>query len=160
MSLPTDWYEIAPSGSPDNYVTTCKVRFSWRNPPAWIYAIMSKADYYHDYGSFYADPNAAEPTLICCVAPGFYFDVSVIGGNAKTLPGALPHDLIYSLADAMANFYGVSVRTILHIADHWFLATLRMTGWAFKRTYFCAVRAFGYEFNRLGRWLRGAEDKQ
>lgn len=155
MSQPSsDWYVKAPAGSPDKYVTTRKVRFTWRNPPKWIYAIMSRADFYHKDGSFYADQNAAEPTLICCIGPGFYFDVSVIGGNSKTLPGALPHDLIYSLVDAMAAFYNVDVRTILHIADHWFLATLRMSGWMFSRTYFAAVRMFGYPFNRLGKWMR------
>lgn len=147
--MKSDWYDKAPEGSPDDYVTTRKVTFSWRNPPAWIYAIISKADYSDRHGSIYAAANAAEPTLICCIAPGFYFDVSVIGGTKRSLPGALPHDRIYASAVAIAAFYGIPRRTVLHIADHWFLATLRMSGFLFARTYFCAVRAFGYAFNSL-----------
>jgi len=149
MKLPNDWYAKAPAGSPDTYVTTRKVTFSWTNPPEWIYEIISKADYSDEHGSLYAAPHAVVPTLICCIAPGFFFDVSVIGGNMKTLPAALPHDRIYAAAKKIAAFYGISRRTVLHIADHWFLATLRMSGFMFKRAYFCAVRAFGYAFNSL-----------
>lgn len=149
MDSNNPWYIKAPEGSLDNFVTTRKVTYSWRNPPKWIYDILSKADYTDIHGSIYAAPNAAEPTLICCIAAGYFFDVSVVGGNSKTLPGALPHDRIYEAAEKIADFYGVSRRTVLHIADHWFLATLRMTGWTFKRTYFTAVRMFGYGFNSL-----------
>lgn len=144
-----DWYVKAPPGSPDTYVTTRDVTFSWVNPPTWIYDIIAKADFYHENGSIYAARKAAVPTLICCVKKGFFFNVSFIGGTAKSLVGALPHDLIYSLAKAMAAAYGVSRRTILHIADHWFLAALRMSKWMFPRTYFLAVRMFGYTFNSL-----------
>ena len=147
--MASNWYEAASEGSEDTYVTTRDVTFSWVNPPKWIYDIIAKADFYHHHGSIYAARKAAEPTLICCVKREFYFDISVIGGNAKTLPAALPHDLIYSLAKAMSAAYGVSRRTILHIGDHWFLATLRMSGWLLPRTYFFAVRAFGYTFNSL-----------
>lgn len=149
MDSNSPWYIKAPAGSPDTYVTTSKVTYSWRNPPKWIYDILSKDDYTDIYGSIYAAPHAAEPTLICCIAAGYYFDVSVIGGNSKTLPGALPHDRMYQAAAHIAKFYGVSRRDILHIADHWFLATLRMSGWTFKRSYFAAVRMFGYGFNTL-----------
>ena len=149
MDSNTVWYVKAPAGSPDTYVTTRKVTFSWKNPPKWIYDIISKADYSDEYGSIYAAPNAAEPTLICCISPGFYFDVSVIGGNSKTLQGALPHDRIYKSATAIARFYGISVRKVLHIADHWFLACLRMAKWMFSRSYFIAVRTFGYGFSSL-----------
>lgn len=145
----TPWYMKAPAGSPDTYVTTRKVTYSWTNPPKWIYDIISKADYGDIHGSIYAAQSALVPTLICCIADGYYFDVSVVGGNAQTLPGALPHDRIYQAAAHIAKFYGVSRRTILHIADHWFLSTLRMSGWAFSRTYFIAVRTFGYAFNSL-----------
>lgn len=144
-----DWYKKAPEGSPDNYVTTRDVTFSWVDPPSWIYEIISRADYSDRYGSIYAARKAAVPTLICCIAAGFYFDVSVIGGNKKTLPAALPHDRIYAASQAVAALLGITQRTVLHIADHWFLATLRMSGWRFARTYFIAVRMFGYMFHRL-----------
>lgn len=143
------WYTKAPPGSPDTYVTTRKVTFSWTNPPKWIYDIISKTDYSDEYGSIYAAPHAAVPTLICCIVEKFYFDVSVIGGNPKTLQGALPHDRIYKAAMAIALFYGISVRKVLHIADHWFLACLRMAAWRFARSYFIAVRTFGYGFTTL-----------
>ena len=144
-----DWYIKAPPGSPDTYTNTRKVTFAWANHPKWIYDIISKADYSDEVGSIYAAPHAAVPTLICCISPGFFFSVSVVGSNSKTLPGALPHDRIYGAAEKIAAFYGISVRTILHIADHWFLATLRMSKWLFPRTYFIAVRSFGYAFHKL-----------
>lgn len=147
--MESNWYVTAPAGSPDTYVTTRDVTFSWVNPPKWIYDIIEKADFYHEYGSIYAARKAAVPTLICCVKKGFFFNVSVVGGTAKSLVGALPHDLIYSLAKTMASVYGVSRRTICHIADHWFLAALRMSKWLLPRSYFCAVRMFGYAFNSL-----------
>ncbi len=145
----SEWYAKAPAGSPDNYVTTRDVTFSWLNPPKWIYDIIAKAGYSDGHGSIYAARKAAVPTLICCVRAGYFFDVSVVGGNEKTLPAALPHDRIYGSSPAIAAFYGISRRKVLHIADHWFLATLRMSGWAFKRTYFIAVRLLGYPFNSL-----------
>jgi hypothetical protein len=149
MKLPNDWYEKAPAGSPDTYVTTRKVTFSWANPPAWIHEIIAKADYSDAFGSIYAAPHAAVPTLICCIDKGFFFDVSVIGGTKRSLVGGLPHDRIYAAASAIAEFYGISRRKVLHIADHWFLAALRMSGFKFKRTYFIAVRTLGYAFNSM-----------
>ena len=147
--MENNWYLKAPAGSPDTYVTTRDVTFSWVNPPKWIYDIIAKADFYHANGSIYAARKAAAPTLICCVKQGFFFNVSFIGGTEKSLIGALPHDLIYLLAKSMAAVYGVSVRTIMHIADHWFLATLRMSKFLLPRTYFIAVRTFGYGFSSL-----------
>lgn len=150
--MPTDnkpWYIKAAPGSPDTYVTMRKVTFSWVNPPKWIYDIIARIDYTDEHGSIYADPHAAVPTLICCISVGFYFDVSVVGGNSKTLPGALPHDRIYEASEKIAAFYNIPVRTVLHIADHWFLATLRMSKWLLPRTYFLAVRTFGYAFNSM-----------
>jgi hypothetical protein len=149
MALKSDWYEKALPGSPDTYVTTRKVTFAWANPPKWIYDIIAKADYSDTYGSIYAAPHSAVPTLICCIDKGFFFDVSVIGGTKRSIPGALPHDRIYVTATSIARFYGISVRKVLHIADHWFLATLRMSGFMFKRTYFTFVRAFGYGFSSI-----------
>jgi hypothetical protein len=149
MSSTTSWYAEAPAGSPDTYITTRKVTYAWANPPKWIYDIISKKDFSDIHGSIYAAPHASVPTLICCIAAGFYFDISVIGGNKQTLPGALPHDRMYAAAALIARFYGIPRRTVLHIADHWFLATLRMSSWTFKRSYFIAVRTFGYAFNSM-----------
>lgn len=147
----TTWYEKAPPGSPDNYVTTRMVTQRWANPPKWIYAIISaKTPFLCKTFSLGADPDAIEPTLVMRMFAGIFFDVSVIGGNSKTLPAALPHDSLYAMVKELAAYYGQSIRTILHIADHWFLATMRMTGWTFSRSYFAAVRMFGYQFNRLG----------
>jgi hypothetical protein len=149
MDSNTVWYVKAPAGSPDTYVSSRKTTFSWTNPPTWIWGILSKVDYIDKFGSIYAAPHADVPTLICCIDKGYFFDVSVIGGNPKTLQGALPHDRFYQSADAIAKFYGISVRKVLHIADHWFRACLRMADWRFARTYFIAVRTFGYGFSSL-----------
>jgi len=146
------WYEKAPPGSPDNYVTTRMVTQRWANPPKWIYRIIAScAPFFCLNFSLSVDHDAIEPTLIMRMFPGIFFDVSVIGGNSKTLPAALPHDSFYAHVDALAKHYGISVREMLHIADHWFLATMRMSGWTFSRSYFAAVRFFGYQFNRLGK---------
>jgi hypothetical protein len=122
------------------------VTFKWNDAPDWIKKAIGSSVYTDSTGSLWQDPAA---NLWCRIRKGFFFDVSVIGGNEKTLPAALPHDWMYAHVKDLAAQFGVSRRTMLHIADHWFLATLRMSGWIFPRTYFIAVRSLGYAFNSL-----------
>ena len=144
--MDSNWYDKAPPGSPDTYVTTRTVEFKWHNAPEWIREVISRGVYSDSTGSLFIDP---EKNLWCRIRKGFFFDVSVIGGNKKTLPAALPHDWMYAHVIDLAAQFGISRREMLHIADHWFLATLRMSGWLLPRTYFIAVRTFGYAFNSL-----------
>jgi len=146
MSHQNNFYVKAPPGSPDTYVTTRTVEFKWANAPAWIKEVIGRGLYTDSTGSLWAEHTG---DLWCRIRKGFYFDVSVIGGNKKTLPAALPHDWMYAHVVELAAQFGISRREMLHIADHWFLATLRMSGWFFPRTYFIAVRTLGYPFNSL-----------
>lgn len=146
MNPPNDFYIKAPPGSPDTYVTTRTVEFQWMGAPDWIKKIIGSGVYSDSTGSLWQDPVG---NLWCRIRKGFYFDVSVIGGNKKTLPAALPHDWMYAHVIDLSAQFGISRRKMLHIADHWFLATLRMSGWMFPRTYFLAVRTFGYAFNSM-----------
>ena len=142
----TPWYTKAPAGSPDTYVTTRSVEFTWVNAPAWIKEVLSRGIYTDSTGSLFCGHGGV---LLCRIRKGFYFAVSFVGGNEKTLPAALPHDWIYVHAADLSAYYEISRREMLHIADHWFLATLRMSKWLLPSTYFIAVRAFGYAFNSL-----------
>ena len=144
--MESNWYVKAPAGSPDTYVTTRTVEFKWSKAPAWIKDVIKGSVYSDSTGSLWQEPNG---DLWCRIRKGFFFSVSFIGSNKKTLPGALPHDWMYVHVPDLAAQFGVSRREMLHIADHWFLATLRMSGWIFPRTYFIAVRTFGYAFNSL-----------
>lgn len=144
--MDSNWYVKAPAGSPDTYVTTRSVEFTWVNSPEWIKEVLSRGIYTDSTGSLFSGQGGV---LLCRIRKGFYFDVSLVGGNTNTLPAALPHDWMYAHAVELSNYYGISRREMLHIADHWFLATLRMSKWLFPKTYFLAVRTFGYAFNSL-----------
>lgn len=146
MKSQSNWYIKAPACSPDTYVTTRTVEFKWSNAPDWITDVIRGSVYSDSTGSLWQEPTG---DLWCRIRKGFFFDVSFVGGNKKTLPAALPHDWMYAhVADLSAHF-GISRREMLHIADHWFLATLRMSGWIFPRTFFIAVRSLGYAFNSM-----------
>lgn len=142
----SQWYVKAPPGSPDTYVTTRSVEFKWVNAPEWIKEVLSRGIYTDSTGCLFCGHGGV---LLCRIRKGFYFDVSLVGGNEKTLPAALPHDWMYVNANALSNYFEISRREMLHIADHWFLAALRMSKWLLPRTYFLAVRTFGYAFNSL-----------
>jgi len=40
---------------------------------------------------------------------------------------------------------------VLRLFDHWFLAQMTASQFLLRRTYFAAVRTFGYAFNSLFR---------
>jgi hypothetical protein len=47
------------------------------------------------------------------------------------------------------------VKDVLKMADQWFLSQMHTDKFSLKRTYYAAVRTFGYAFRRMGKWLSG-----
>jgi hypothetical protein len=142
-------YEAAPPGSPDKYRLTEDAHFFWENCPRWIYEIVRRKAVRLDSGYVAAFMQDGKRIVSACVFKGFYFAISVARSFPRALPAGCLHDWIYANAAALAAAWGCSVRTVLHIADHWFLALMRATGFLLKRSYFIAVRMLGYTFNRL-----------
>jgi hypothetical protein len=144
-------YEKAPAGSEDKFMLSRDVTYTWKKCPKWIYDALSKKEQ-----SFVCEEGVIFPVLhstvyeLCLkIWKGFCFSVSVAPDFEGTMSGSSLHDFGYKHADEIAAFYGIPVRTVLHIMDHWFLANMRASDFLCARTYFLAVRALGYSFNRL-----------
>lgn len=153
----TPWYVKAPAGAPDKYRVNSPTRFAWERCPDWVWrtAKMRNNIYVklHD-GMIYRERMAdGSPVLYCEIKAGFHFAVSVAPNFPTAIPAACVHDWIYAHADEIAAAWCCSVWRVLRLADHWFLALMRYTRFGFRRTYFLAVRAAGYPFNRIGRFL-------
>lgn len=142
-------YEVAPPNSPDKFRLTADSHFKWTGCPRWIWNIVASRCIRLDTGYVVAYMAEGKRVLHACIFKGFYFAISVAPSFLRSLPAACLHDWIYANAAALAAAWGCSVRTVLCIADHWFLALMRATGFLLKRTYFCAVRICGYAFNVL-----------
>lgn len=144
-------YERAPAGSPDKYRLTEDAHFVWTDCPKWIWELLAGNGAVRLDGGYVVAyvTHGGKRELQACIFRGFYFAISVAPSFAASLPAACLHDWLYANADALAAKWGCPVRTVLHIADHWFLANMRATGFFLKRTYFSAVRMLGYFFNRL-----------
>lgn len=145
-------YALAPAGSEDKFYLTSDVTLTWRDCPKWVYDALSKPIdpvFACDEGMLFPCVRSFEYELELRIFVGFCFSVSVAPDFESTMPGSCQHDFIYKHADAIADHYGIPVRTVLHVADHWFLANLRAADFLCARTYFIGVRAFGYSFNRL-----------
>lgn len=150
MSKPNTFlYEVAPPGSPDKFRLTEDAHSVWKNPPRWIFVIVARRGVRLDNGYVVAYYENGWRMLHCCISKGFYFSVSAAPDFKRALGPAAFHDFLYENSEALAAAWGVPVRTVLHIADHWFLALMRFTGFALKRTYFCAVRVLGFWFHNL-----------
>ncbi len=146
MKSPKFPYEKSPSGAPDRYRLKRRVKFAWRNPPPWVALALSKWTCFRDGSiSFEAPSNCLQMT----VEEGFYFDVSVAPSFPRAMAAACLHDWLYSHADEIASLNGSTRRHVLHCADHWFLAQMSASGFLLARTYFIAVRIFGYWFTTL-----------
>ena len=94
------------------------------------------------------DPDGV-PVIALTVFAWFCFSVSCAPDFGRALAGACLHDFLYKYAAQIAASLNVSRRSVLRLADHWFLAQMRASGFLLKRTYFCAVRVFGHAFNSL-----------
>lgn len=150
MSKPATFaYEVAPHGSPDKFRLTADAHSKWVNPPRWIFDIVARRCVRLDNGFIVAYFDQGRRVLHACIFRGFYFAVSVAPNFERARGPSAFHDFLYANAEALAAAWRVPVRTVLHIADHWFLALMRFTGFALKRTYFCAVRMLGFWFHSL-----------
>jgi len=150
-------YTRAPKGAPDNYVLTRPVRFRWSDPPQWV------ADLFVSGGrSRQDDPirtrdgalylyDAIPPSVCLDIREGFHFDVSVAPSFKGAMAGACLHDFLYGHSKPISRVLGCTVRDVLALADKWFLSQMHADSFLLKRTYYAAVRTFGYAFNRLGR---------
>lgn len=149
--LPPLPYEQAPDGAEDKYWLTRDVTFRWRKPPSWVVKAFASGGYFicaEGCLRLERDPDGAA-VLVLTVRRHFCFAVSVAPNFIRALAAACLHDWIYKHSKEIAAFFGLDARTVLAIADHWFLAQMRASGFMLKRTYFCAVRLFGYWFNSL-----------
>lgn len=147
--VPQIAYELAPPGSPDKFRLTADAHFKWVGCPRWIWDIVSVRCVRLDTGYIVAYMEEGRRVLHACIFAGFYFAVSVAPSFKRALGAACLHDWIYANAAALAAAWGASVRTVLHIADHFFLALMRASGFLLARSYFCGVRMFGYWFHSL-----------
>jgi hypothetical protein len=149
--LPPLPYELAPNGAEDKYWLTRDVTFRWRNPPGWISAMFAGGGFFicpEGCLRFERDPDGT-PVLALTVRAHFCFAVSAAPDFARALAAACLHDFLYKHSAEIAAFFGVGVRTVLAIADHWFLAQMRASGFLLKEAYFCGVRLFGHWFHSL-----------
>jgi hypothetical protein len=142
-------YSRAPEGCPDKYVLDEDACFDWRDPPRWIFELVSRRPVFLSSGYLHAMTHDGVRYLHARLYKGWFFSVSVAPSFPRALPAACLHDWIYKFAKELAAAWGCTVRDVTHLADHWFLALMRATGFLLKRTYFCAVRMLGYTFTRL-----------
>ena len=150
VTVPVLRYKRAPEGSPDSYVLTDDASFIWSNPPDWVWSIVSRMNIRLPSGFVAAGYNAAmEREITVCVFEGYFFGVSVAPDGDRVTPDACLHDWLYENAKELASYWSCKESDVLAIADHWFLALMRFSGFSFKRTYFIGVRLFGRLFHSL-----------
>jgi hypothetical protein len=149
-TLPPLPYERAPQGDEDTYRLTRDVAFRWSNPPAWVVRSFAGGRFDCAEGCLRParDPDGA-PALVLTARRHFCFAVSVAPSFPRALAAACAHDFIYKYADSIGASFYCPCSKVLHVADHWFLAQMRASGFLLARTYFCAVRIFGYAFRTL-----------
>ncbi len=147
-------YERAAEGAEDKYRLTLDTTFYWHRPPRWVARLIGHSGFVCGDGWLRLIVEGDGSALLALtVFAGFHFAVSVAPSFARALAGACLHDFLYKHAAQIAAHYGCTIRKVLHLADHWFLAQMRASGFALKRTYFAAVRLLGYPFNRLSALL-------
>lgn len=143
-------YEVCPPGSPDKFRLTEDAVFKWTGCPRWIWEIVTENLAVTGGGYVIGYRNTKKQMELAAKVPkGFYFAVSVAPNFRRARGGACLHDFMYENAAFLAEIWDVPRRTVLHIADHWFLANMRAADFLLKRTYFVGVRVFGFWFNSL-----------
>jgi hypothetical protein len=144
-------YKKAPDGSPDKFVTTDCVLFRWfKAPSKLLKRVLENGIPIGAHGiMIHGRTPEGQSVLVLQIEDPFYFAVSVAPSFRRSLAAALLHDFIYAHAEKIAMAWGISVRDVLHIADLWFYAQMSASGFLLKRTYFIAVRLFGYYFHKL-----------
>jgi len=122
------------------------VSFCWRRVPRRIVRrVPIGATYIGEAGRLIRSIDAqGVPMLVLDVNLPFFFSVSVAPSFSRARPAAVLHDFLYAHAAYLELAIGVSRREVLHLADRWFFAQMDASGFLLKRTYFIAVRLFGY----------------
>jgi hypothetical protein len=123
--------------------------FRWREPPAWVWDLFVMP-WACENGMVRRgwDSDGAKAVWVTVTA-GYHFSVSVAPDFRRALAAACPHDWLYEYSGDIARAEGATARTVMHAADHWFLAQMRGSGFRLARTYFLGVRIFGYWFHQL-----------
>lgn len=143
-------YEVCPPGAPDKFRLTADAVFLWEGCPEWIFKIVTDHLASVDRGYIVGYREAERGRVVCARVPaGYYFAVSVAPNFRAARPAACLHDWIYEHSALLSEIWRVPSRVVLHIADRWFLANLRAADFLLARTYFVAVRVFGYGFHTL-----------
>ncbi len=142
-------YEKSPAGSPDNFVLTAHALFAWEDPPQWVWEIVSRRAVVLETGHVSTHIDGMRRTVALCVYKGFFFGVSVAPDAPAVTPDSALHDWIYANSAALAAAWGCSEADVLAVADHWFLALMRFSGFGFKRVYYLGVRLFGRAFHSI-----------
>lgn len=142
-------YEKAPPGSPDRFRLTDDTHFRWTGCPRRFWDLAARRGVRTDTGYVVAYVKDGRRVLHACVFKGFYFAVSVAPSFRRSLPAACLHDWLYANSEKLSSAWGCTRRETLRLADHWFLALMRFTGFFLKRTYFIFVRLCGHAFNTL-----------
>jgi hypothetical protein len=148
-------YGRAPDGSPDRYRILARVTHTWEDVPERFFPLVGVRINFADGSIWRSVGEDGRRRIHVEIIPPFFFSVSVAPDSPEaTVPASL-HDWIYSHAGAIAKYWNVPVRSVLRLADHWFLALMRHTRFRFRRSYFLGVRWFGFWFNRLSLLLKG-----
>lgn len=88
-------YERAPDGSPDKFRLTEPALFTWRNPPAWVWALC-KVPVHTPDGAIQRTLGADGVREIqLYIYEGFFFAVSIAPNVKGAVEGSCPHDLVY-----------------------------------------------------------------
>ena len=143
-----DCYEKAPRGAPDKFVLTREVRFRWADPPGRALALAGGRSVSVKGGTL-SHSDTVPPCLFLDVGAGFHFAITVAPSFRRSLAAACLHDFLYLHSGEIAGRLGCSARDVLYLADSWFLSQMHADGFLLKRTYYAAVRTFGYAFRRI-----------
>jgi hypothetical protein len=148
--LPEQCYERAPDGARDKFRLTRDTSCVWRDPPEWVWRLIGNKACHTPTGALWTwTGEDGKRRVWLNVYAGYHFSVSVAPNFRRAVPASLPHDWLYENAGALAKAFGCKRADILRLADHWFLAVMRWTGFLFRRTYYVGVRVFGAWFNAL-----------
>ena len=151
-------YQEAPAGSPDKFVTTGPVTFTWHTPPKKYRRIP--------LGRFaFLSPFAEEAVIFShriskdrhyfelYIPAPFYFSVSAAPDFPSAEPGACLHDMLYAESEQLADLLSLTVKEVLGFANSWFKVQLNASEFPLANLYYAAVRHFGYVFHVIAGWF-------
>lgn len=144
-------YVQAAKKAEDKYRLSKSVVFKWY-APQWALDMLSDEPYYNNEGCFCKVTETIDGRIVTrihlLVYAGFHFAVSVAPNFRRALAGACLHDWLYKYRKDIVIWSGRKDKDVLRLADYWFLSQMNASKFLLKRTYFYAVRSFGYYFTK------------